>query len=455
MPASKPNASRKSSAPAKAVSPPLQGSATALQDAGASALPPAWKWTRLKFVADVRGGLTLGKSYGAADLIELPYLRVANVQDGYLSLDEVVTVSVPQREADANLLQPGDVLMNEGGDDDKLGRGCVWRGEISPCLHQNHVFAVRPHGVDSDWLNHWTGSAYAKTYFELKARRSTNLASISATSVGELPLPLPPLPTQRAIAGYLDRETKRLDELVRAKEGLLELVAEKRRALITRAVTRGLNPKSPLRDSGIPWLGLIPAHWEIERSKWLLTERDERSTTGEEEMLTVSHITGVTPRSEKDVNMFEAETNEGYKLCQAGDLVINTLWAWMGAMGTARVPGMVSPAYNVYTPGPRLTSDYVDALVRIPVFAQEAIRFSKGVWSSRLRLYPEGLYEIWFPVPPLAEQRAIVAHIATETAKLDALRSSAERTIRLLKERRSALISAAVTGKIAISEPTA
>jgi type I restriction enzyme, S subunit len=197
MPASKPNASRKSSAPAKAVSPPLQGSATALQDAGASALPPAWKWTRLKFVADVRGGLTLGKSYGAADLIELPYLRVANVQDGYLSLDEVVTVSVPQREADANLLQPGDVLMNEGGDDDKLGRGCVWRGEISPCLHQNHVFAVRPHGVDSDWLNHWTGSAYAKTYFELKARRSTNLASISATSVGELPLPLPPLPTQR------------------------------------------------------------------------------------------------------------------------------------------------------------------------------------------------------------------------------------------------------------------
>jgi type I restriction enzyme, S subunit len=250
----------------------------------------------------------------------------------------------------------------------------------------------------------------------------------------------------------LDRETKRLDELVRAKEGLLELVAEKRRALITRAVTRGLNPKSPLRDSGIPWLGMIPAHWEIERSKWLLTERDERSTTGEEEMLTVSHITGVTPRSEKDVNMFEAETNEGYKLCQSGDLVINTLWAWMGAMGTARVPGMVSPAYNVYTPGPRLTSDYVDALVRIPVFAQEAIRFSKGVWSSRLRLYPEGLYEIWFPVPPLAEQRAIVAHIATETAKLDALRASAERTIALLKERRSALISAAVTGKIAISD---
>ena len=318
------------------------------------------------------------------------------------------------------------------------------------------IIKMRPRAdkLHSRFMLYWMLSSDFQNELATWATGSTALG-IKAEKLNKLPVILPPLSTQRAIAGFLDRETKRLDELVRAKEGLLELVAEKRRALITRAVTRGLNPKSPLRDSGIPWLGMIPAHWEIERSKWLLTERDERSTTGEEEMLTVSHITGVTPRSEKEVNMFEAETNEGYKLCQPGDLVINTLWAWMGAMGTARVPGMVSPAYNVYTPGPRLTSDYVDALVRIPVFAQEAIRFSKGVWSSRLRLYPEGLYEIWFPVPPLAEQRAIVALIATETAKLDALRASAERTIALLKERRSALISAAVTGKIAISAPTA
>ena len=94
---------------------------------------------------------------------------------------------------------------------------------------------------------------------------------------------------------------------------------------------------------------------------------------------------------------------------------------------------------------------YVDALVRIPVFAEEAIRFSKGVWSSRLRLYPEGFFEIWFPVPPLAEQRAIVTHIASETAKLDKLRGAAERTIALLKERRAALTAAAVMGKIKVA----
>ncbi|MEO7864160.1 MAG: restriction endonuclease subunit S [Nitrospirales bacterium] len=263
---------------------------------------------------------------------------------------------------------------------------------------------------------------------------------------------VPPLPKQRAVAAYLDRETARLAALVAAKERVLELLAEKRRALITRAVTRGLDPRASFRDSGIPWLGEVPAHWNTERSRWLFRERDERSVTGEEEMLTVSHLTGVTPRSEKEVNMFEAETNEGYKVCCAGDLAINTLWAWMGAMGVASVSGIVSPAYHVYQPGPRLEPAYIDALVRMPVFAQEVTRYSKGVWSSRLRLYPEGFFEVFFPVPSIEEQRAIVAHIAKETTKLDALRSATERTILLLKERRSALIAVAITGKINIVE---
>jgi type I restriction enzyme S subunit len=146
--------------------------------------------------------------------------------------------------------------------------------------------------------------------------------------------------------------------------------------------------------------------------------------------------------------MFEAETTEGYKICQTGDLVINTLWAWMGAMGVSPVNGIVSPAYNVYVPSNRLDPQYVDALVRIPTFAEEATRYSKGVWSSRLRLYPEGFFRIWLPVPPLEGQRAIVAHIKAETAKLDSLRSATVRTVALLKERRAALIAAAVTGQI-------
>jgi type I restriction enzyme S subunit len=262
---------------------------------------------------------------------------------------------------------------------------------------------------------------------------------------------VPPIPKQQSIIDFLDKQTARLDALMAAKERVLWLLSEKRRALITRAVTRGLDPKVPLRDSGVPWLGKIPVHWRTERAKWLFSERDERSDTGEEELLSVSHLTGITPRSEKDVNMFEAETTEGYKLCFAGDLVINTLWAWMGAMGISKVEGIVSPAYNVYQPRPRIDPSFVDALARIPIFAQEVTRYSKGVWSSRLRLYPEGFFEVFFPVPPINEQRAIVEYISKETAKLDALRVATELSIALIKERRSALISAAVTGQIDIN----
>ena len=262
---------------------------------------------------------------------------------------------------------------------------------------------------------------------------------------------LPNLTQQRAIVDYLDRETARLDALVAVKERVLDLLAEKRRALITRAVTRGLDPNVPFRDSGIPWLGKIPAHWKTERAKWLFGERDQRSDTGEEELLTVSHLTGVTRRSEKDVNMFEAETTEGYKVCLSGDLVINTLWAWMGAMGVSPVDGIVSPAYNVYEPGARFHPSYIDALVRSPIFAQEVTRYSKGVWSSRLRLYPEGFFVVSLPVPPPSEQREIVDHIAKETGKLDELRAATERTTALLKERRAALIAAAVTGQLEVT----
>ena len=299
-----------------------------------------------------------------------------------------------------------------------------------------------------------TVSAPFRRFGEASMTGAAGQKRVTEEFIRDYRIPFPPLDQQRVIADYLDRETARLDALVAAKERVQGLLDEKRRALITCAVTRGLDPEVPVRDSGVPWLGEIPAHWKIDRARWLFTERDERSDTGEEELLTVSHLTGVTPRSEKDVNMFEAATTEGYKICRSGDLVINTLWAWMGAMGVSPVDGIVSPAYNVYEPGGRLDPSYFDALVRLPVFAQEVTRYSKGVWSSRLRLYPEGFFGVSLPVPPLSEQREIAAYLEKETGKLDAVRAGMERTTVLINERRAALITAAVAGQIDVERVT-
>jgi len=315
------------------------------------------------------------------------------------------------------------------------------------CSNQGCFLLTPRRETDTRFFYYWLLTQTSR--LQILGRGSTFM-ELSTDELKSLVLPHPPLLQQHAIAKYLDRETSRIDALIAVKERLLELLAEKRLALIFRAVTHGLDTNVPLRDSGIPWLGKIPEHWKVERARWLFQERDVRSETGEEELLTVSHITGVTPRSEKDVNMFEAETKEGYKICLPGDLVINTLWAWMGAMGVAPLKGIVSPSYHVYAIETRYNSSYIDSLVRLPIFAQEVIRYSKGVWTSRLRLYPEGFFEINLPVPPLNEQQAIVEHISRETANLNAVRDATEKTIALLKERRTALIAAAVTGQIEV-----
>lgn len=139
-----------------------------------------------------------------------------------------------------------------------------------------------------------------------------------------------------------------------------------------------LKPYADYADSGLDWLGSVPAHWGLLRAKRLFREVDERSATGKEELLSVSHITGVTPRRLKTVTMFMAESNVGHKVCRPGDLVINTLWAWMGALGVTRHTGIVSPAYGVYRPLAEagMLPAYADYLLRTSLYAAEHQRRS-------------------------------------------------------------------------------
>ena len=148
----------------------------------------------------------------------------------------------------------------------------------------------------------------------------------------------------------------------------------------------GLKPYPDYQDTGHDWLGSVPAHWSLLRAKRLFREVDERSKTGKEELLSVSHLTGVTPRRLKNVTMFMAESNVGHKVCRLGDLVINTLWAWMAALGVTKHTGIVSPAYGVYRPtdGGGILPAYADHLLRTPLYAAEYQRRSTGVNSSRL-----------------------------------------------------------------------
>jgi type I restriction enzyme, S subunit len=287
-------------------------------------------------------------------------------------------------------------------------------------------------------------------------RRSVGVSypAINASDLASIPVHVHPLPQQRAIAEYLDRETARLDALVGAKGRLLGLLAEKRRALITRVVTRGVDPNAPLLHSGVWWLGDMPAHWKLKRGKWLFSERDERSVDGEQTLLSLRMERGLVPHNEVSEKQTRPEELVGYKRTSPGEIVVNRMRAAIGLIAVTPQEGLVSPDYAVFVPTSGICVEYYSYLFTTEllgaVFRSASTGMGTGT-SGFLRLYSDSFLALWFPCPPVDEQWSIVEFIDGETAKLNKSRDATERTIALLKERRAALIAAAVRGQIGVA----
>ena len=194
--------------------------------------------SELRRVAHVQTGVTLSGD-GDPRHPTWPYLRVANVQMGRVDLEEIKEIRLSCGDAEASMLRAGDVLMTEGGDIDKLGRGTVWDGSIDPIVHQNHVFAVRVNRVRlvPEYLAWWLDSVTSRRYFYLTAKKTTNLASTNKTVVGRLPINVPPVDEQRTIVKHIEEQTTRIDSLIAKAEEHIALAKERRAALITAAVT--------------------------------------------------------------------------------------------------------------------------------------------------------------------------------------------------------------------------
>jgi type I restriction enzyme, S subunit len=235
----------------------------------------------------------------------------------------------------------------------------------------------------------------SRIYVDFFARSSDGIRTgqwdLDADQMKRIPVIIPPEEEQEDIVRYLDIVDRSIRSYIRNRRRLIGVLNEQKQAIINRAVIRGLEPDVPLKFSGIESFGDIPEHWDVKPAKLYLAEVDERSETGEEELLSVSHITGVTPRSQKNITMFMAASYVGHKICRPGDLVINTMWAWMGALGVAFQTGIVSPSYAVYRPRnfDIIVPEYLDHLLRIEPYRTEYLCRSTGIRMSRMRLYPE------------------------------------------------------------------
>ena len=213
-------------------------------------IPASWKVTQLRHCASIRSGITLGKTYSKdTELVEMPYLRVANVQDGYVDTNDIAVLQVSKDEIEKYSLSAGEVLMTEGGDRDKLGRGCVWDGRITPCLHQNHIFAVKVKEklLNPHYLEYLTASSVGRTYFDVTAVKTTNLACTSSSKVLAFTIPLPSIDEQNEIVDYLKEKCGCIENVIFKKEQFISELENYKKSLIYEYVTGKKEAAAKLR----------------------------------------------------------------------------------------------------------------------------------------------------------------------------------------------------------------
>ena len=271
--------------------------------------------------------------------------------------------------------------------------------------------------------------------------------------------PSPSLPEQSAIVRYLDHADRRIQRYIRAKQKLVTLLEEQKQALIHRAVTgkvdiRTGQPYPAYKPSGVEWLGDVPVHWEVMRSRLLFNEVNVRSTTGKETHMSMSQTVGLVP-SHMVERTLTSESYVGGKLCEKGDLVLNRLKAHLGVFALAKQSGVISPDYSVFRKRSSEEMGYFEQVFLLPALRSELRIRAKGIVEGFWRLYTDDLFDIRLPVPPVSEQKEIVDVLQGTSASIDTAINRARRRIELLQQYRTRLIADVVTGKLDVREAAA
>jgi type I restriction enzyme S subunit len=423
-------------------------------------VPEGWEVTALK-----RGyAVTLGKMLqpeqrDPTDTL-LPYLRAANIQWNGVEASDIKEMWLSPRDRDQLSLIKGDLLISEGGD---VGRSCVWQDELEECYFQNSVNRVRARRGNSNlYLYYWMSVIKDKGYVDVLCNKST-IAHFTAEKVAAVPVPFPPLPEQTAIAEFLDWETGKIDELVGEQRRLMELLKEKRQAVISHAVTKGLNPHAPMKPSGIEWLGDVPAGWAVTRLGFLCFKIGSGKTpSGGGEAYLSEGITFIRSQNVYDDGLRlddvvyvseETDAEQSWSRVLPGDILLNITGASLGR--TCLVPSVFDRAnVNQHVCILRLTSaasrTFISMVLKSSGMKSQFDSAQNG--AAREGLNFAQISKLALALPPQSEQDALVRHLDSELAKFDVLTAEAQRAIDLLQERRTALISAAVTGQIDVRQ---
>lgn len=414
-------------------------------------VPEWWSIAPLKWeIERIDGGVWGDEPDGKDDTIV--FRSTEQTVDGLWKIEDPAYRKLTISEKKASILSVGDLLVTKSsGSSLHIGKTSLVTEEVAGMggCYSNFMQRLRlkPSFIPK-FAWYIMNNDLARIQFDYLSNSTTGLANLNATMIGQIILAVPSIPEQHIITAFLDRETGKIDALVAEQERLIALLKEKRQAVISHAVTKGLDPDAPMKDSGIEWLGEVPKHWEANKIKNLFckTKRLDHPTLT---VLSVYREYGVIRKDSRDDNMNKTPDDLSvYQLVEVNDLVVNKMKAWQGSLGVSLYQGIISPDYVVFSPKHVESSLYVHSLLRLKELSSVYRTISNGIRPNQWRLEPENFEQLFFYFPPLNEQVQIAAFIEVETHKFDSLIVEAEQAVGLLKERRSAMISAAVTGKI-------
>jgi len=266
--------------------------------------------------------------------------------------------------------------------------------------------------------------------------------------------PYPPLCEQTAIATFLDQKTEQIEQAIAIKQQQIALLKERKQIIIQQAVTQGLNPNAPMKDSGVEWIGKIPEHWEVEKAKWLFLKA-ERLPREHDEIVTCFRDGQVTLRSNRRLDGFTNAIKEhGYQGIRKGDLVIHAMDAFAGAIGVSDSDGKSTPVYSACTPinDKQVNTFFYAYFLRDLALSGFIVSLAKGIRERSSDFRFNDFTSLMLPLPPIPEQTAIVTHIETQSTQIDQAIALQQQQIDKLKEYKTTLINSVVTGKVRVSD---
>lgn len=424
--------------------------ARAMKDSGNKRLgciPATWEVKKLKYVAQLYTGNSIKddeKERYEDPVDAVPYLSSKDIAVTFLTADYENGMYVKKDDASFKFAPAGSTLMCiEGG---SAGR------KKTKLKHQvafvNKLCCFNPTSVDNSFLFYWLCSPNFED--EFKQNITGLIGGVSISVLQNMETAIPPLDEQACIVHYLDTECARIDAVMEQTRASIEEYKKLKQSIITEAVTKGIRPSRPMKDSGIDWIGQIPAEWNVQRIKTVFTLRDERNYLPLEEVNLISLYTdkGVVQHADLEQTTGNKASNaDGYKKVYPNDIVVNIILCWMGAIGRSDYEGVTSPAYDIYIPSEMIDSRYYHHYFRTQGFSGECYKRGKGIMAMRWRTYSDQFRDIPVLVPPIEEQKEILRYLDDTSNKMDTLITKKEQFLSEMESYKKSLIFEYVTGK--------